>query len=118
MEPYWVEELFPPKFSLLKSDLNRDKDGSEPDENPAEYSKTLDIVRQRISPLDVSTIKNVYERVHLMTLVQEEERKAREESSANKGPGVPESCFSSLLFQTDVNILIFINSKVLVSKSN
>ena len=39
--------------------------------------------RSKIHPLDISAIKNVYERVYLMTALEEEEKRRLEEEEGN-----------------------------------
>ncbi|CAH1780809.1 unnamed protein product [Owenia fusiformis] len=60
---FWVEDLFPPTFGLSAKEL---RDGKKDIRDKH--------LKRGISPLDVSAIKNVYERVRIMTLLEDEER--------------------------------------------
>ena len=68
---HWVEELFPPTFAF-------DADRKIIDQNAEEEDVDVGLAvtfGRRISPLDVSSIKNVYERVRIMTLLEEKSKK-------------------------------------------
>ena len=78
----WVEELFPPKFRLLLEEpncnrvttfvLNRDGQVLPEDRSTIENREELFAkLARKISPLDVSAVKNVYQRVWLMTAAAE-----------------------------------------------
>jgi len=83
---HWVERLFPPAFKLsLQEPVQggitiavRDRQGRElptesaTDENCEELFAKL---ARRISPLDVDTVKNVYQRVWLMMNASEPEKR-------------------------------------------
>ena len=72
-DKHWVEELFPPTFGLTVDEVLCNDQAEEPKEN------VFDKLASKISPLDVTAIKNVYERVWLMKHYEEEERRKREE---------------------------------------
>ena len=79
---HWVEELFPPAFGIELEDIIQ--------ETQAEPKKTnvYELAATPISRFDLSTIRNVYERVWLMTALEEEEeerRKEREEACIKRG---------------------------------
>lgn len=91
-DSHWVAELFPPAFQLSLSDVLADKNvlrSREASEQLAscgitgEYEKirsdekessVFQQLARDVSPLDVSTIRNVYERVWLMSKLEDEER--------------------------------------------
>ncbi|XP_013402466.1 leucine zipper putative tumor suppressor 1-like [Lingula anatina] len=69
-KPHWVEELFPVTFTLDSADLDLDTQPTDIDVQKADKKEP----ETKISQFDLSSIKNVYERVLLMTQIEEEER--------------------------------------------
>ena len=78
----WVEDLFPPKFRLLLEEpscnrvttsvLDRDGQVLSEDRSTTENCEELFAkLARKISPLDVAAVKNVYQRVWLMTAAAE-----------------------------------------------
>ena len=90
-EKHWVEELFPPKFGFSLDELLAGKSSDKSaDDSMNEGIDCLEgaskktsiftkVAQQRVSPLDVSAIKNVYERVWLMSYLEDEERKKKQQ---------------------------------------
>lgn len=69
----WIEELFPPAFGLTINDILKSKPPGSREENKDTINVFEKVAKCQISPLDVSAIKNVYQRVWLVTVLQEEE---------------------------------------------
>ena len=71
----WIEELFPPAFSYTVEELLKKFQEDEKDANLNVFQKS---VKYRISEVDIEKLKNVYEKVWLMTKLEKEEKAKRE----------------------------------------
>lgn len=84
---HWVEDLFPPVYSLTIEDLLEDGE-----EKPA---SVYELAAKRISKFDPERIKNVFERVWLMKTIEEQQRQQKDQDldgSARSGLGVQGNC--------------------------
>ena len=72
---HWVEDLFPPVYPIDPAGPDDAKDGT---------TSVYELAARRISRYDPETIRNVYERVWLLTAAQQQEEERREEQQAAK----------------------------------
>ena len=81
---HWVENLFPPVFGIDDASTDYHLQKEAPPTNVYEQ-----LARNQISPQDVPHIRNVYERVWLMTKIKEKEEarqaEEREQEQIKKG---------------------------------
>lgn len=80
----WIEELFPPAFGLTINDILKSKPPGGREENHDTTDVFEKVAKCQVSPLDVSAIKNVYQRVWLVTVLQEEEGRIKVKEAAEK----------------------------------
>ena len=73
----WVAELFAPSFDITVKDVLEDKT------DDAEIKSKI----KRVSAFDPEAIKKVYERVHMMTVLDEEMRRQQVEGTATAVQG-------------------------------
>ena len=82
---HWVEDLFPPVYPIGGAEvLGGAREDDVEDESSRPGTSVYEIAAKRISRYDPATIKNVYERVWLLTTVQEQEQERREQEEEAK----------------------------------
>ena len=75
---HWVESLFPPTFGYTLDEILEDTDSSDKLKDKDTHHDAFAQLANNISPLDLSAIKNVYQRVWLMNKLEKEEKERRE----------------------------------------
>ena len=77
---HWVEDLFPPTFGFKLEELVSSTVLPEETEPEDDHGSVFDqLAAHKISKLDITTIRNVYERVWLMEVLEEEEMRKRQQ---------------------------------------
>ena len=87
-ERHWVKELFPPHFDLtLENVISQELPNDNEDAMAATRSlsggpdSVFAKLARHVSPLDVDSVKNVYERVWLMMQIKAEEERKRKDNA-------------------------------------